>query len=93
MITLDEVRNARLQDIFFVTLVKEYTWEEVEENPISIEGLPSEITVNSILKILNIRLKKDFLLKIMEIKEFLFVLMKEFSKSMRMKLKSIIRTG
>ena len=51
MITLDEIRNARFQDLFFVTLVKEYTWEEVEEYPISIEGLPSEITVNSILKI------------------------------------------
>ena len=49
MITLEDVRNAKLQDLFCVTIVKELTWEEAEEYPLNIEGLPSGITANGVL--------------------------------------------
>lgn len=50
MITLEDVRNAKLQDLFCVTIVKELTWEEAEEYPLNIEGLPSGITANGVLQ-------------------------------------------
>ena len=47
MITLEDVRNAKLADLFCATIVKELTWEE--RYPLSVEGLPEGVTASDVL--------------------------------------------
>ena len=49
MITLEDVRNAKLADLFCATIVKELTWEEAERYPLSVEGLPEGVTASDVL--------------------------------------------
>ena len=52
MITMEMVRNARLEDLFFATISKELTWEEAEKYHLSgLKGIPDGITPNELLKI------------------------------------------
>ena len=52
MITMEMVRNARLEDLFFATISKELTWEEAEKYHLSgLEGIPDGITPSELLKI------------------------------------------
>lgn len=50
MITLEDVRNAKLADLFCATIVKELTWEEAERYPLSVEGLPEGVTASDVLQ-------------------------------------------
>ena len=52
MITMEMVRNARLEDLFFATISKELTWEEAEKYHLSgLEGIPDGITPSELLRI------------------------------------------
>ena len=52
MITMEMVRNARLEDLFFATISKELTWEEAEKYHLSgLEGIPDGITPSELLRV------------------------------------------
>ena len=52
MITMEMVRNARLEDLFFATISKELTWEEAEKyHLLGLEGIPDGITPSELLRV------------------------------------------
>ena len=51
MITTNEIRSAKLKDLFCATIQKELTWEEAEEYPFTVEGFPECSTASELLSI------------------------------------------
>ncbi len=50
MVSLTDIRNAKLGDLFCATIKKELTWEEADKIPLSIEGMPKGIRASEVLK-------------------------------------------
>lgn len=50
MITMEDVRNAKLEELFLATIERRLSWEEAEAHNEPIEGFGKEMTVTELLR-------------------------------------------